>query len=298
MYIPLEFSTAAFRFAHSMIRNKYNLNKNNPRASIDQLMRLTGRGEMGAFSRDDANLSLPSSWLLNWKLFYQFEDSDVNSENPKFNFADEINTELALLLLSLRPKPQHRTGGRAGSLAALDLYRGRRFGLPSGQALSGRMLGRTSISSEEIRSLIMNKRMDDVSECQAESTKKQLAEAFGEDTPLWFYILAEAEIQSKKELESGALRNAGKLGPLGGRIVAETILWILYNSDYSILQFEEWDEGEDFLLKDGETFDMPAMLTFVQQTCDEHCAELYPMERYGPVKGKFDELNPLEKGYQ
>jgi hypothetical protein len=115
-----------------------------------------------------------------------------------------------------------------------------------------------------------------------------LCAAFAEKTPLWFYILAEAELQKD-----------GKLGSVGSRIVAETIIQLLYHSEYSILR-QDWEDGEDFLLKNSDeffanpeikTFGMPEMLKFIQEMNEKYSEKLYPTMQH-----KFDEINPLGKG--
>ena len=99
---------------------------------------------------------------------------------------------------------------------------------------------------------------------------------FSHETPLWFYILAEAEIQGN-----------GKLGVVGSRIVAETIVQLLFFSENSILQ-EAWEEDDDSWLNLNGTFGMPDLLRFIQQTQLKYSSLLYPH-----LNGTFDELNPL-----
>lgn len=72
-------------------------------------------------------------------------------------------------------------------------------------------------------------------------SRKQLAEGphekvlddpvFWGKTPLWYYILKEAELLGKRKDGTPANR----LGPVGGRIVAETLITLVERSPYSIL---------------------------------------------------------------
>jgi hypothetical protein len=75
VYMPLEFSVAAFRFGHSMVRAAYDHNRNFGRplptedhASFDQLFEFTGNG----VPRPMKGLpSLPSNWPIEWDRFVE-----------------------------------------------------------------------------------------------------------------------------------------------------------------------------------------------------------------------------------
>ena len=69
-----------------------------------------------------------------------------------------------------------------------------------------------------------------------------------ERTPLWFYILREAEVQA----------GGHHLGPVGGRIVGEVILGLLQGDSQSYLsQDPEWSPTYGV----GNTFEMTHLLT-------------------------------------
>ena len=74
-------------------------------------------------------------------------------------------------------------------------------------------------------------------------------------TPLWFYILREAEL---------APQNGQRLGPVGGRIVAEVFIGLLLADPTSYLsQWPKWRPNkEQFPLPKTGTFDMTDLLTF------------------------------------
>jgi len=109
----------------------------------------------------------------------------------------------------------------ASSLAVMNLKRGVKMRLPSGQDLAGFMGIENPLTPDEI----------------ATRHDGDVARAHGLDvaTPLWFYILKEAD------LRSGGLR----LGPLGSLIVAETFIGLLQGDPDSFLaRFPCWRLGQ------------------------------------------------------
>jgi hypothetical protein len=105
---------------------------------------------------------------------------------------------------SLLGLPHQVTGdvpdGAYRSLAVRDLLRGGATGLPSGEAVAAE-LGVSSLSTDEV------------------------GPGWQDGTPLWFYILKEAEH-----------RGAGdRLGPVGGRIVTEVLIGLIRADSHSWL---------------------------------------------------------------
>jgi Animal haem peroxidase len=106
--------------------------------------------------------------------------------------AKRIDARLPASLISL---PTQISGSEPGtdyaSLANRDLQRGRAVGLASGEAVAQR-LGVPALGTAEV--------------------------GLGwEETPLWFYILKEAEV----------MHDGDRLGPVGGRIVGEVLVGII-----------------------------------------------------------------------
>jgi hypothetical protein len=76
---------------------------------------------------------------------------------------------------------------------------------------------------------------------------QQQQDALVASTPLWFYILREAEL------------NGGKLGAVGGRIVAEVFHRAMEVSTYSIVRDPQW---RPTFGPDNTTFRMVDLLLF------------------------------------
>lgn len=251
-FMPLEFSVAAFRFGHSMILNSYNWNRffNNDQhpstATLEKLTEFTGRGGLRGEKQ------LVSDWAINWNWFYKTPDSPLG---PKFNFAKEINTKISKTLAMLRkPKNNSLSFDRANSLPALDLYRARALNLPPGQEIAKRILGTETriLQPEQIANLL----------------PANLKHVFSKETPLWFYLLAEAEIE-----EQGYT-----LGEVGSRIIAETFAGLIKAGKTSVFNrnFELNFKPNPAFFPHEKEFGMAQLLKFGKTGNQD-----------------FDELNPL-----
>ena len=217
-FIPVEFSVAAYRFGHSQVRPGYTINPTfNAPIFGDPSSDLSGGRRIG-----------PDK-VIDWGRFYKIPGS-----NPQPS--KRIDTTLSSALFKL-PFTGPNLPTNPSSLAQRNLLRHLTFSLPSGQAVANAM-SIQPLSKEELA---------DVAQLGAGLEKK---------TPLWFYILREAD-----------KRADGKtLGPVGGRIVAEVFIGILEGDRMSYLrQDPDWKptlgEGGKFsivdLLKFAKVVSMP-----------------------------------------
>jgi hypothetical protein len=85
-----------------------------------------------------------------------------------------------------------------------------------------------------------------------------LADKFGEDTPLWYYVLKEAEVQEDGE----------RLGRVGGRIVGEVLLGLPDGDPLSFLSVEPNWEPELPAGDDGR-FKMVDLIRFADPAAAE-----------------------------
>ena len=126
---------------------------------------------------------------------------------PAAQRAKRLDGRLAASLIGL---PERVTGAvdtaAYRSLAVRDLLRGETTGLPSGEAIA-RLLGEPPLTADE------------------------LEEPWPDGTPLWHYVLKEAEHRG----------GGDRLGPVGGRIVTEVLIGLLRADPTSHLSADrEW----------------------------------------------------------
>ena len=197
-YIPLEFAGAAYRYGHSQIQESYVINDD-----VGERDLFAGPGETlrGFRPIDDEE-------VVDWEYFFDLDDRTTQVSAP-------IDAVLPSSLLELPFISEGPT-----SLASRNLVRGRRLGLPSGEAVA-RAMGETVLDPER------SGYADDAA--QVANTKN--IEPGDEETPLWYYILAEA----------ATLADGRHLGPVGSRIVAETLVGLIESNDKSYRRIQpDW----------------------------------------------------------
>jgi len=229
--MPVEFSVAAFRFGHSMIRPLYRLNTTIERRPIF----LTG--DDGARADDAADLGgfrpIPSDWAIDWQFFIDLGPGagpaatsrlyDPIARRPQKAY--KIDTSL---VSPLRDLPA-RIASHPSILALRNLERSNTFLLPSGQAVA-KALDEEVIPEQD---LVIGK-------ATTEDQPTHLTEipgGFAGNTPLWAYILSEAQVTSWKNAGHGVPKDdiPIKLGPVGGRIVAGVFAALLEGDRTSYL---------------------------------------------------------------
>jgi hypothetical protein len=247
-FIPIEFSVAAYRFGHSMVRPIYRLNTRTPGTNLNPGPKDDpSNGRQDIFHHDDDFKSLngfrefPSNWAIEWNLFFDMGDNLSNVGVKRLQKAYKIDTSLVNPLgdlpLSVASDPPH-------ALAVRNLVRGLRMGLPSGQDVA-RAMGLEPLSDNMLK---VGKATE------GESPKNQrlvdipnFGKEFVGKAPLWYYILAEAQQQFKKD------DTPIRLGPVGGRIVVETFVGLMVGDGHAFLSADpDWAPNEDrkFMMSD------------------------------------------------
>jgi hypothetical protein len=270
--MPLEFAVAAYRLGHSMVRANYEWNRvfNSTglvgNASLLQLFTFTGvagnfqpgSGLPDLDNPDSGTVdTLPTNWIADFRRLFDFTEAgrpDLAVPAGSGNVAKRVDT---LLVNPLAELPAGTFGGRGTeippiqrNLAFRNLTRANMVRLATGQQMA-KLLDATPLTEAQILEGNQGAVLTGL-------TVEQRAEVSA-NTPLWFYILREAEL------------NNGLLGAVGGRIVAEVFHRAMEASRTSIVRHPSW---RPTLGPDRETFRMTDLLLFA-------------------FEGKADLLNPL-----
>jgi hypothetical protein len=269
--MPIEFSIAAYRLGHSMVRGAYQWNRvfnsTGPGKIATLLLLFTFTGTSGNFTPgsdlDDGNAGtferLPTNWIADFRRLYDFteagrQDLVPPAEHGGGNVTKRIDT---LLVDPLANLPAGTFAGRGTqippinrNLAFRNLTRANMVSLASGQQMA-EFLEAEPLTEDQILN-------GDGGASLAGLTDEQRATIIT-NTPLWFYILREAEL------------NNGRLGAVGGRIVAEVFHRAMEGSRISTVREPSF---RPTFGPDRHTFRMVDLLLFA-------------------FEGKADLLNPL-----
>lgn len=207
--LPIEFADAAFRYGHSQVRERYRLN-----AAMNPACLFP---DLVGFQ------PVPDGHVADWTQLF-----DLPGQRPAPQRSRRIDGRLVPSLINL---PEQITGDVEAeehrSLAIRDLQRGVATGLPSGEAVAEAM-GEQPLDADEVGVRALG---------------------WTWETPLWFYVLKEAEVRNRGE----------RLGPVGGRIVAEVLTAII---DLDESSYRSYDPDWTPSLPTADSFGLGDLLVF------------------------------------
>jgi hypothetical protein len=237
--VPLEFTTAAFRFGHSMVGETYDFNANfspgahlGPEgATLGQLFNFTSHGNMGRPEAD--GLQLPDHWVIDWDRMTRppVVAGAGGAEKIDLSFAPDMLNAMGIEAAAVH-----------GSILFRNLMRGFHRRIPFGQVLA-REYGVEPLEEAQVRAALPEGHIDG----PKSKTLRQKAEELGmlKETPAWLYFLCEARLVERGE----------RVGPTASRIIADTILGLMRHMPTSVLNHQSgtWHPRQSVLgAEDGE----------------------------------------------
>lgn len=214
LFMPLEFSVAGFRFGHSMIRPSYRIGAGSATTKIEDILGVsaTRPAAKDLLEESGGAWRLKEKNLVHWSNFIDF------GGRSKPQFARKIDPLISDGLFELPFEDDALAMAMIRHLAQRNLCRGYLLSIPTGQAVAAAM-GVEPLTDGALYD--KGKKGEPIRDALGYGR-------FLRRTPLWYYVLREAQVQKHGET----------LGEVGSRLVAETIVGFLKHDPNSF-----WNNG-------------------------------------------------------
>ncbi len=258
--VPMEFTTAAFRFGHSMVGRLYDFNENFGKdgristtgATLLQLFDFTSHGTMGQPS--DPPLQLPDHWVIDWDRMTKEPEPGAGPAGLHGQ-AEQIDLDFAPEMLSAAGAHPH------GSILQRNLLRGFHRLIPFGQHLA-KAYDIPALTPEQV----LKGLPEHASPSGDYSDPAEAAQDLGflTDTPAWLYMMCEAKV----------IEHGERVGATASHIIADTVVSLMRNNPSSVLRYEGggW-HPRDSLLRDKNDLAIESIRAFL----------LFATERTGAI---------------
>ncbi len=260
--IPHEFAVAAFRLGHSLVRDDYvlhdvvrdadgNILTGQPRP----LFAAAGQAETVGLVGDNP---LQPGDVIDWSYFFDFGGETAQATRPLDTLISDKLFSLPVAALPPGPAPDGKDTASERNLPRRNLLRA--------SEPNSVMTGSVGLATGEEAERYAQRRIAGLHDATAE-VKSLLAarlegagfkpDALGALTPLWLFVLAEAETTQKSQ----------RLGELGSHIVDEFLLGSLYCDLGSVLyappaDLQGW--GPTAAIVQNRRYSMPELIAYLQ----------------------------------